>query len=88
MKGHKIENFQFKEMRGECITLFGWDFLCMVQGDGEPDMTRMYSCMISDHSERRLILITADYQYGIHEYCTEMWICSGQEKYSNSEKGY
>jgi len=21
---------------------YGWDFLCMVQGDGEPDMTRMY----------------------------------------------
>ena len=20
----------------------GWEFLCMVQGDGEPDMTRMY----------------------------------------------
>ena len=21
---------------------FGWEFLCMVQGDGEPDLTRMY----------------------------------------------
>lgn len=21
---------------------YGWDFLCMVQGDGEPDMSRMY----------------------------------------------
>lgn len=21
---------------------YGWEFLCMVQGDGEPDMTRMY----------------------------------------------
>lgn len=21
---------------------YGWKFLCMVQGDGEPDMTRMY----------------------------------------------
>lgn len=21
---------------------YGWSFLCMVQGDGEPDMTRMY----------------------------------------------
>lgn len=21
---------------------YGWQFLCMVQGDGEPDMTRMY----------------------------------------------
>ena len=22
---------------------YGWKFLCMVQGDGEPDLTRMYS---------------------------------------------
>lgn len=21
---------------------YGWEFLCMVQGDGEPAMTRMY----------------------------------------------
>ncbi len=21
---------------------YGWEFLCMVQGDGEPDMSRMY----------------------------------------------
>ena len=21
---------------------YGWEFLCMVQGDGEPEMTRMY----------------------------------------------
>ena len=21
---------------------YGWEFLCMVQDDGEPDMTRMY----------------------------------------------
>ena len=21
---------------------YGWDYLCMVQGDGEPEMTRMY----------------------------------------------
>lgn len=21
---------------------YGWEFLCMVHGDGEPDMTRMY----------------------------------------------
>ena len=21
---------------------YGWEFLCMVQGDGEEDMTRMY----------------------------------------------
>lgn len=21
---------------------YGWEFMCMVQGDGEPDMTRMY----------------------------------------------
>ncbi len=23
-------------------TEYGWEFLCMVQGDGEPDLTRMY----------------------------------------------
>lgn len=28
---------------------YGWEFLCMVQGDGEPDMTRMYI-----HKGRRL----------------------------------
>ena len=21
---------------------YGWEFLCLVQGDGEPEMTRMY----------------------------------------------
>ena len=21
---------------------YGWEFLCMVQGDGDPEMTRMY----------------------------------------------
>lgn len=26
---------------------YGWEFLCMVQGDGEPDMTRMYIHHIS-----------------------------------------
>lgn len=23
-------------------TEYGWEFLCMVQGDNDPDMTRMY----------------------------------------------
>ena len=23
-------------------TEYGWEFFCMVQGDGEPNMTRMY----------------------------------------------
>ena len=23
-------------------TEYGWEFFCMTQGDGEPDMTRMY----------------------------------------------
>ncbi len=27
---------------------YGWEFLCMVQGDGEPEMTRMYR-----HREKR-----------------------------------
>lgn len=31
---------------------YGWKFLCMVQGDGEPDMTRMY--IHETQSNRRL----------------------------------
>ena len=29
---------------------YGWEFLCMVQGDGEPDMARMY---VHRESEKR-----------------------------------
>ena len=38
-----------KEAYLECMTAYlnreteyGWEFLCMVQGDGEPEMSRMY----------------------------------------------
>ena len=51
----KLLNMVVADMRGKGITplylvsdhigfyeRYGWEFLCMVQGDGEPDMTRMY----------------------------------------------
>ena len=51
----KLLNMVVEDMRGKDITplylvsdhigfyeRYGWEFLCMVQGDGEPDMTRMY----------------------------------------------
>ena len=51
----KLLNYVCEEMAGKGIgTLYlitdhtsfyeryGWEFLCMVQGDGEPNMTRMY----------------------------------------------
>ena len=52
--GHLL-NMVVEDMRGKGISplylvtdrvgfyeRYGWEFLCMVQGDGEPDMTRMY----------------------------------------------
>ena len=33
---------QVKNMVERQKERYGWEFLCMVQGDGEPDMTRMY----------------------------------------------
>ena len=51
----KLLNMAVEDLRGKGITpaylvtdhtgfyeRYGWEFLCMVQGDGEPDMTRMY----------------------------------------------
>ena len=51
----KLLNMVVADMRSKCISpvylvtdhtgfyeRYGWEFLCMVQGDGEPDMTRMY----------------------------------------------
>ncbi|MBD5468601.1 MAG: GNAT family N-acetyltransferase [Lachnospiraceae bacterium] len=51
----ELLDFVCKEMKAAGITTlylvtdhigfyerYGWEFLCMVQGDGEPDMTRMY----------------------------------------------
>ena len=51
----KLLNMAVEDLRGKGISpvylvtdhtnfyeRYGWEFLCMVQGDGEPDMTRMY----------------------------------------------
>lgn len=51
----RLLNMVVEDMRGKGISpvylvtdhesfyeRYGWEFLCMVQGDGEPDMTRMY----------------------------------------------
>ena len=51
----RLLNMVVEDMRGKGISplflvtdhtgfyeRYGWKFLCMVQGDGEPDMTRMY----------------------------------------------
>ena len=51
----KLLNLVVEEMKNKGITpiylvsdhtgfyeRYGWEFLCMVQGDGEPDLTRMY----------------------------------------------
>ena len=51
----KLLNMAVEDLRGQSISpaylvtdhtgfyeRYGWEFLCMVQGDGEPDMTRMY----------------------------------------------
>lgn len=51
----KLLNMAVEDLRGKGITpaylvtdhtnfyeRYDWEFLCMVQGDGEPDMTRMY----------------------------------------------
>ena len=51
----KLLNMAVEDLRGKGISpaylvtdhtgsyeRYGWEFLCMVQGDGEPEMTRMY----------------------------------------------
>lgn len=51
----KLLNMAVKDLRSKGISpaylvtdhtgfyeRYGWEFLCMVQGDGEPDLTRMY----------------------------------------------
>ena len=51
----KLLNMAVEDLRSKGITpvylvtdhtgfyeRYGWEYLCMVQGDGEPDMTRMY----------------------------------------------
>ena len=51
----RLLNMAVEELRGKGVSpvylvtdhtgfyeRYGWEFLCMVQGDGEPDLTRMY----------------------------------------------
>lgn len=33
---------------------YGWQFLCMVQGDGQPDMSRMYAASCSELLEEHI----------------------------------
>jgi len=42
MKDKGIETLYLVTDHTSFYERYGWEFLCMVQGDGEPDMTRMY----------------------------------------------
>lgn len=42
MKNKGIETLYLVTDHTGFYERYGWEFLCMVQGDGEPDMTRMY----------------------------------------------
>lgn len=42
MKEKGIDNLYLVTNHTTFYERYGWEFLCMVQGDGEPDMTRMY----------------------------------------------
>ena len=42
MRGFGIEPLYLVTDHTGFYERYGWEFLCMVQGDGEPDMTRMY----------------------------------------------
>lgn len=42
MKKSGIETLYLVTDHTSFYERYGWEFLCMVQGDGEPDMTRMY----------------------------------------------
>lgn len=42
MKKRGIEILYLVTDHSSFYERYGWEFLCMVQGDGEPDMTRMY----------------------------------------------
>lgn len=42
MKKRKIDTLYLITNHTSFYERYGWEFLCMVQGDGEPDMTRMY----------------------------------------------
>lgn len=42
MKNNGIDTLYLVTDHTSFYERYGWEFLCMVQGDGEPDMTRMY----------------------------------------------
>ena len=42
MKSQEIRTLYLVTDHTSFYDRYGWEFLCMVQGDGEPDMTRMY----------------------------------------------
>ena len=42
MKKSGIETLYLVTDHTSFYERYGWEFFCMVQGDGEPDMTRMY----------------------------------------------
>lgn len=42
MKGKGIDTLYLVTDHTSFYERYGWEFLCMVQGDGEPDMSRMY----------------------------------------------
>lgn len=42
MKEYGIDTLYLVTDHTSFYERYGWKFLCMVQGDGEPDMTRMY----------------------------------------------
>jgi GNAT superfamily N-acetyltransferase len=42
MKKKEIEPLYLVTDHTSFYERYGWEFICMVQGDGEPDMTRMY----------------------------------------------
>ena len=42
MKKRGIETLYLITDHTSFYERYGWEFLCMVQGDGEPEMTRMY----------------------------------------------
>lgn len=42
MKTRGIETLYLVTDHTSFYERYGWEFLCMVQGDGEPEMTRMY----------------------------------------------
>lgn len=42
MKAQEMDTLYLVTDHTSFYERYGWEFLCMVQGDGEPDLTRMY----------------------------------------------